>query len=663
VTRRARETDERGAVLVLTALGVPAVFVMVALVLDLGQLRTDRRTNKGVADMAAAAGVGRLALGPWSGVCKARDYLLGNLKGVSSFDGGSESWSDGATPATVRASSPCPATATGADSVQCAPHTPGTWARLRATAGGGRFGIEIQSGYPLPDGRFSEDAARADGGSADQGSCDNLAIIVTERRAPFFGQVVGAPTRTTTVRSVGRLNATETVNYTAALQLLERNKCNVLQTGGSNTRVFAQPYGEHPGIIQIDSADDAGSCPSPILNGQETSGGPSIVACSANSTVSGCRAGVGARRSRVGIYALNFVRPAGDIATPYPGTYGDTRAVANVRAGRRPADRRYRANVTRLDAEAKSVITGNSGRPPGCAAVTNNACTSTTDGRTWLVLSSTDCSNLSTFFTTPGRTSAQNIWFNCDLDVTGDLTLTAADSYVVITGNLSVKKVFTIDDPRRLYIGGRSTGNTVGLADGSPGSALRVNLGGAASCAGRANPKATRLVVGNGSLKVTSGASTRLCHTFVYLASGYDKVPAVDGTVPCSSPCSTYNGVIEVTAGATIRWTAPNQITGRLPTPQELDYGANPFEDLALWSEAGGNTNSITGGGASSLTGVFFVPNADAFNLAGGSGQSIDLSAQFISRTLKITGGATINLIPNPTDAIPVVIYSTLLVR
>ena len=654
---------ERGAVLVLTAVGVPAMLVMAALVLDLGQLRTDRRTNKGVADMAATAGVGRLALGPWYGVCKARDYLLGNLGGISSFDPGSETWSDGATPPTARTSSPCPATATGAEAMLCSPNVPQSWARLRGTAGGGRFTVEIQSGYPLPDARFSEDAARADGGSPDQGSCDNLAVIVTQRRDPFFAQVFGGAARTTRVRSVGRLNATETVNYTAALQLLERNRCNVLQTGGSNTRVYAQPYGEHPGIIQIDSADDAGSCPSPILNAQATTGGPSVVACSATSTVAGCRPGTGTRRSRVGIYALNFVRPPGDIATSFPTTYGDTQARATTRAGRRPADRRYRASVERLDGEAKSALTGNSGRPPGCSTVVNNACTSTTDGRTWLVLAPTDCGNLATFFAAPGRTAAPNVWFNCDLDVGIDLTLTAADSYVVVTGSLNVRKIFTIDDPRRVYIGGRSTGNTVGAADGSPGSGLRVNLGGAASCAQRTNPKATRLVVANGSLKVSSGASTRLCHTFVYLASGYDKVPATDGTVPCSSPCSTYNGVIEVTAGATIRWTAPNVIVGRLPTPADLAYDANPFEDLALWTEAGGTANGITGGGESSLTGVFFVPNADSFNLAGGSGQMIDLSAQFISRTLKVTGGATINLVPSPTDAIAVVIYSALLVR
>jgi hypothetical protein len=58
-----------------------------------------------------------------------------------------------------------------------------------------------------------------------------------------------------------------------------------------------------------------------------------------------------------------------------------------------------------------------------------------------------------------------------------------------------------------------------------------------------------------------------------------------------------------------------------------------------------------------------FMPNADSFNLAGGGSLPVELSAQFVSTSLKVTGGATVNLVPNPTDSIPVSIYTTLLVR
>src|SRR5205085_525111 len=148
-----------------------------------------------------------------------------------------------------------------------------------------------------------------------------------------------------------------------------------------------------PGTIQIASADDSGSCPQPLINGQATSGGPSILACSANSTNPDCQAGAGARASRIGVYALNFLRPSGEIATAYPSTYGDTAAVASPRTGRKYADKRFRANVAALDSQVKGIITGNSGQPPGCpASGSYNSCTG--NGLTWVVARQSDCNNL-----------------------------------------------------------------------------------------------------------------------------------------------------------------------------------------------------------------------------------------------------------------------------
>ena len=55
--------------------------------------------------------------------------------------------------------------------------------------------------------------------------------------------------------------------------------------------------------------------------------------------------------------------------------------------------------------------------------------------------------------------------------------------------------------------------------------------------------------------------------------------------------------------------------------------------------------------------------NAAAFSLTGGGALPIRLSAQFVTTRLSVTGNATINLVPNPEDSIPVRIYTTLLVR
>jgi hypothetical protein len=173
--------------------------------------------------------------------------------------------------------------------------------------------------------------------------------------------------------------------------------------------------------------------------------------------------------------------------------------------------------------------------------------------------------------------------------------------------------------------------------------------------------KPTRLVVGAGSLFMGSGGVAHVCQTFGFLASGYATVPTTDNTAPCSSPCSGYTGKVSIGSGAAVDWIAPNQITNRRPTAEEI-LTTNPFEDLALWTEAGG-AQSVNGGGTGHMTGVYFLGNADAFTLTGNAGANVVLSAQFISRRMKVAGGATINLVLNPIDAVPVVVYEMALVR
>jgi hypothetical protein len=362
------------------------------------------------------------------------------------------------------------------------------------------------------------------------------------------------------------------------------------------------------------------------------------------------------------MYALNYNRPPGDLTTAFGTTYGDTRAIASPRTGRKSADLRYRTNVIGLESTVSSVLAGNGGKPPGCGTITNNACTG--NGLTWLVLQQSDCNNLAVFFAVAGRSAQQNVWFNCNLNVTTPLTLGAASSYVVVNGQLAVNSVFTVTDPRKLYVLGQSTGSKVGVDIGGVTSVLNVNLGTSATCSARTGPgHANRMVVANGSLKVASGAIVHLCQTFVDLASGFNKVPSTDGTPPCqTSACTSYTGTISVSSGAFVDWSAANEITGRVPTADELRT-TNPFEDLALWTEAGGNSNSMQGSSSTTMAGAFFLPNADAFNLAGNGSLPVYLSAQFIATSMKVTGGATVNLVPNPFDSIPTFIYNILLVR
>jgi hypothetical protein len=665
---RARARGEQGTVVVMTALMVIGSLMMVGLVLDLGELRADRRTNKSVTDMAARAGVGRLAFGPWNGVCKARDYLIGNARGFSSFDAGSVTWSTAA--AQLITTDPCPSLAFSEDPNPCVPNNPATWAKLQATAGGGRFTVEIQAGYALPDPRFAEDVGLGDPGAPELGGCDNLAVILTERQGPAFAQAGGGTVKNLRVRSVGRLNAEETLDFVAALQLLDRHNCDVLTTGGSGTKVIAQPYNTYPGTIQIDSdGGPLGDCTSNkrILVGQDTSGGGTIVACSTDGLVAhGCEPTTGSNSSRIGVYAANF-KPAALITSNYSATgvtsYGDTPAKPSPRTGRKYVDQRYRQNLITLDQEVKGMLNGSNPYPPGCltTSVPGGIGICVGLGVTWLVVEGCGSLVQSTLNLDLIQRAFQYIWFRCDLDVSVPLSLTGANSFIVVTGQLAVSSTFTITDPRKVFVGGRGTGNVIGMEIKS--GALNMNTGGAAACSARTGAGyANRLVVGKGSFNAGSGATVRMCQTFIYLASGYDKVPATDGTFPCVSPCSGYSGTIAISSGAVSDLSAPNEITGRLPTAAEL-AATNPFEDLGLWTEAGGGTNGMAGGASTSLTGVFFLPNAAAFSLTGGGALPIRLSAQFVITRLAVTGNATINLVPNPEDSIPVRIYTTLLVR
>ena len=651
--------DERGLMVVVYALAMTVLLTIAALVIDLGQLRTDRRVNKAVADTAARAGVGALSSGAWPGVCRASSYLRANAS-AGSFDPGSERWSLMSDPTSTLATSPCASTGTTPYTTTCQNDRPGTWGRLTATLGGGRFSIEIQGGYAMPDSRFPEDATAA----ADSGDpCDNLAVVIRERRTPIFSGIVGGGSRSTTVRSVARLDQSATVSEVPALLLLEQRRCAVLTATSANGRVVAQPSGSQAGVIQIDSAADQGTCTAnqAALNGKVTSGKPSILACSASPspTNDDCNPSAVTKPSRIGIYGLKVAHPPSVFVTSGPGTYGDTTAVPADPVGRRIVDELYREQVEALDAAAKSMLTGNA-KPPGCSAVVSSTCTDT-GGATWLVVEPGDCGTYGTFFT-PARAAASRIWFHCDLNLhAGPLTLTAADATVVVTGALSVRAPFSIVDPDRVYVGGRAGGDKIGLSIGNGGNLGIGKPAATAACPAGGRADHTALVVGNGSLDVGSGGAAHLCGTFAFLASAFGRVPAEDGTGNCTNPCNNYLGTVKVGSLAVLDWSAPNLVKDRRPT--DADLATSPFEDLGLWTEAGSDASGVTSGAATRMSGIFFLGNADKFTLNGGGAFDVTLSAQFIVRRMEVTGGAVVNLVPNPFDSVPVVTTALALVR
>ncbi|MEJ7764206.1 MAG: hypothetical protein WKF86_01805 [Acidimicrobiales bacterium] len=667
MSRRGRRTaGERGVVLVLFTLALSTVMTMTALVFDLSQRRVDRRVNKTVADVAVRAALGVLHLSPWSGVCRAREFLKTNSR-LSGLD--DEKWFNVSDPGAPLASSPCTSTATAPFTTLCVPGQPSTWGRLTATAGSGRYSIVIQSGYLMPDARFPEDLiSPSDTGAPLLGGCDNLMVTITEKRSPLFGGIVDGSDKTTTIRSVGRISNRGTSATSPALHLLERDACSVLATNGSNTRVIAQPYLDHPGVIQIDSAD-AGGCASnqAVLNGQATAAGPSIVACSAvaapRTPSVGCNSATANKPGRIGIYALNLRPPKDFVTSPYPGSYGDQRAVPASQLGRIIIDRDYRKPAFDLDADARTVITGNSGKPPGCSTIDNSTSSCLGTDGTWLVLRQQDCNNYDIFMSTGNRAASRLIWFDCDLTVNSSrrlpngLILSAANSIIVVTGFLTVSSPFAITDPRKIYIGGRSGAGPPGLDVGNGGNLNVGNPTTGQQCPAKSTY--TSMVVADGSFGLGAGGIAHLCSTFMLMASGYGTIPTTDGTAPCNT-CSGYQGTVAIGSGSTIDWTPPNLVTGGRPTPaQRL---TSPFEDVALWTEAGGSNNQVSGGGSSALAGAYFFGNADPFTLNGGSGATVN-RAQFIARRMVVGGGSVVNLAIDPLNSLPLPVYKLSLVR
>lgn len=651
--RKASHEGERGAVLVIVAMSMVAIMLIVALVIDFGFVRNTRQSNKSDADVAVTAGLHGLESAdgiprPWAGVCAAATYALANRSDGASL---APSYADG--DGNVITGNPC------ADPARlnqpCVPPTPATptakttWARMLLTDPDG-LQIDIRSGYVTPDPDFPEDAASyvGDDGASIWGGCDQLAVIVTEGDAAYFGGVAGSGGYDTRIRSVGRVTIGSITSEVVALLLLEQTECQTLVTSGNNTfvHVRATPIGAptRPGLIHANSNGTTGcSGSSRAIEGSSAcsaitncgTAGPSIVAGNVSAAIPG----------RVGVRAVSA---APSFATtpscpdPAAPTSGCTISPAPSDRGlvtRESVDARYLQRARNLKATA-STETGRSSASATAAgyAVFANCNTGTLPvdgaGRT-----SSAVAGSSRIFIS-GNCSASTVLF--------DSTITD----IVISGSLSVGSGGILEAPsvRRFFVR-----NGVGVQ-----GTLSVNRGTSSSCAARtsAAPSAvTAFVVSSGPLDGGAQTDLRMCSTFLFLADG--PLPTVNGTAPANN---TSTGRINLGAQTRLDWTAPNQTSLAIPNTDPL---YDDFEDLALWTEFSGSCSAgsgpgIGGQGSVTATGIFFLPNACPFNIAGGgSGAVINADAQFIVRRMRLSGTVALTMAPNPANAVPTPKFET----
>lgn len=655
--RRVDHTD-RGATLVLVALLITALAIMVALVIDFGFVRQSRQTGKTTTDAAVSAGIASLAPDatprPWRGVCEALRYMQANEPGrtftLTYMDG------NGSTVA----GSPCSSLA----NQECTPNTPSTWAWIRAVDG--NRVVDLRSGYTLPDPNFPEDATRysGDNGEAARGSCDHLAVIVSDRDPSYFGGIVGAVDYSTAIRTVGRVKITTIQRAVPAFLMLERTECEVLsqQVGSSEGGIIVErSTANTPGLIHVDSAGI------PCRGASGNSPGAFVVYSSVLGTGPAPRPGLrldGITPTTKGIlsmYALNAGNTTNAWATP-AGVSADV--VGRDVISRVPVDEKYNppSNPTITNLHAATV---------GLANAT------TTPAGYVQVATGGQCNNLDG----PIGTNLQpSIFLNCP----GGLSAGANLSFPFAT-NIVVNGPVTVANNRSLYIP-LATQIVIG-GDASAGLSVagggRLGIGGSMPAAGASNaeikaacgvatnpsPRATRLAVYGGGSSSSQGAinisgSAAICHTTAYMAGPKtvatyqprSTIGAGHATCVSATPCPNTSAGNPITNAqlvvtGVVRWTAPNQYATSQPPP-----GSQGTEDLAIWTETAQDTEIKTGGAVLDAQGVYFFPNAYVQMQAPSDFEPRD--AQFIARRLKLLQG-TLQMRPTPNNSVDIPILDS----
>jgi hypothetical protein len=581
-----RRRDERGAFLVLWAVLVTGMMVMLAIVIDLGAIRANRRALQSAADVSLLAGgvtfVTPGGLDPMAACQDAVRYLNQNLPDL---------------PASIDASGFCNQSGRELDKTYCNPPFSRPQATPSTTAG--PYTVELH--YPVPD---SEIADASGVRSNDGAPCERIRLLLTRKDKSFFAGMVGVSTLNSNASATIRRMPVNS-SLIPALWLLDPTGCVSLNVNGSGTTVTVGTQGSDtvapiPGVVTIDS--DGSTC----NNNQYT-------LTSSGQLVAYPLTGTGYDRGMVSLYAL----PAGRTTCVAPAC-NPSEVPSNIqpqpvrrdkRATRAPIDWRFDCKknypaysvpsnplykvpipdcpnadttepyITRLRSPVNGVGSVPGVMPSGYTRYTGSCSPSGTmpAGNLWIACPTFSVKNLVEF---PG----QNVVFD------GDVSITAG-------GQLR----FNHSNP----------------------AATATCL--ATVCPLESSEQGAFIFMRNGNLSVTGGGSFDFHHTFIYEAGG----------------------VLNAGGNGSPVWDAPT---------------AGPFRGLAYWNEFASSSYQISGGAAMSLGGVFFTPQAAPFNIAGGS-PAVQQNAQFVSRQAKISGGGTLRLTPNQSDAVELPPPAAVLIR
>jgi hypothetical protein len=595
-------SDDRGATLVLSALGMVAVVIIAAIVIDLGHERMMRRNAQSVSDMAALAGAQALTQSagpdPVQGCLEAVQYLRLNIDNL---------------PASTDI--PCGDLAVGT----CTETTP----RGTVTDGGTALPYRIEISWPVPNADIRDDqitdpeGLREFDGHEDGDQCDRFAVDVQIEQSRFFSKIVADGDLTGSAEAVARRLPYEDTRV-PNLWLLEPYECDVLEVNGGSELVVGDTTVS--GLITADSdgrdcgnnnfvvfTNGAGSTIDAVPNSQypnvnnlDPPGEIELYAMEPGQQ--GC-----AKTSAEGnVNACDWTNVASKNIDPEP-----TRR--STRATRAPVDWAYNCKTDYPDYHGVSLRDcGAAGeRAPYIDLLTawvDDNVLSTSSPAGWEVYGDdpSERCNKGNWTSSAGK----NVYVDCS-----ELRIGNGEVFAVTGGNV-------VFDGGVTMTGGRLIINDTPLGTGSTASATLpatdcdTGAGFLKTCFAHAAKDAVWIYQQKGNFKVGGGS-----------------VEIHNGVLVQETPASvgTENIVDVGSAGVSVLWHAPT---------------VGPLRSLALWSGSYSTGYRIGSSGATvDLEGVFFAPEAYPFTLAGGS-NLLPQAAQFVSRTLKVTGGGTLILGP-----------------
>lgn len=305
--------SERGAVLPLVAMGMVAMLVMAAFVIDLGIGRTRSRSIQSAADFAA------LAAGPTLGQDQPRNACqaaVNNLRSnVTELKSLSASTFCGTMPV---ASCSSPASVT----------SPTT------TAGG----VTLRISYPATDASIAVTGLTGPWPN-DGSACRRMTVSLTSRQNTIFGRIAGA-SQTQSSRDATVLGRPVTTADVPALWLLDPTGCTPLSvSGGSKITAGVDGTTPTPGLIAIDS--DGSTCSSNQTTISSSGAGSELKAVPASGSSAG----------QVTLFALTpgattCTAPACNQSDVTNGRLGPQPTSQSARATRAPVDWRFNCKST-----------------------------------------------------------------------------------------------------------------------------------------------------------------------------------------------------------------------------------------------------------------------------------------------------------------------------